>query len=178
MNDKTKDFKPDAITIEFGDEKFSLFFDLNCFCEMEKIYDSVDSVIQMLLGTDAIPNAELVTYNGVKVFPAEIRIGDTTLDNYMRKIEGVREAKHTDTRNLLWLGCLHDHTIFNEHGEITGYTITKEKLGTFVSLKNIREVNAKIVTAIIRDLLPATQEAKNVEVPEQQEPQNLVLNPE
>lgn len=169
MNESTKEFKPDDIIIELEGEKFRLVFDLNCFCEMEKMYDSVDSVIRMLLGTTPIPKAELVTYNGAKVLPSDIIIDGVTLDNYMKQVEGVRMAKHADTRNLLWLGCLHDHTKFNEFGEVVGYTITKEKLATFVTFKNIREVSAKIVTAIIRDLLPARQESKNVEVPAAQE---------
>ena len=179
MNEKVSEFKPDDITVELGDETFRLFFDLNCCCEREKVYDSVASVIQMLLGTEAVPNAELVTYNGAKVLPRDILIGDVSLDTYMKRIEGVRVAKHEDTRNLLWFACMHDHTIFNEFDEIIGYSITKQKLGRLVTLKNIREVNAKIVTAIIRDLLPAKSDSKNVEVPAEQEtPQILTHNPE
>ena len=68
--------------------------------------------------------------------------------------------KHTDTLNLLWAGCLHDAAIYNSFGEITGYTVSKARLGAEVTFRNLREVNGKIITAILRDLLPQDEKTQ------------------
>lgn len=178
MNENAAVFKPEDIVVELGGERYRLFYDLNCFCELEKIYDSVDSILQMLLGTSNVPDLTKVTYLDKPVTAMDVKIADIPLATYINKINRVREAKHSDTRNLLWAGCLHDHAIYNSFGEITGYSISKDKLGAQITFKNMREINAKIAAAILRDLLPS-QEVKNAEapevVPEQEVQPHLVL---
>ena len=164
MNESVKAFKPDDITVCLGDKEYRLIYDLNAFAELEKIYDSVDSILQMLLGTNANPDLSTVPYFDKPVNADDIKIADVTLTEYITRLSSVREAKHTDTLNLLWAGCLHDCAIYNSFGDITGYTVTKARLGAEVTLKNMREVNAKILTALLRDLLPG-EEIKNVEAP-------------
>ena len=174
MNEKTLIFKPEDIVVELGDKKYRLIYDLNAFCEMEKMYDSVDSVLQMLLGTSAAPDLQRVTYCEAPALAEDIKIADVPLSVYINKLNDVKQAKHTDTLNLLWIGCLHDHAVYNDFGEITGYTISKAKLGAEVTFKNLRDVNAKIIIAILRDLVPE-QDAKNAEAPEEQQPAPLRL---
>lgn len=171
MNNDAALFRPDDIVVELGGQKFRLYYDLNAFCELEKIYTSVDNILQMILGTNAAPDLEQVTYKGNKVDPLDVAIAGTPLTVYINKLNNVKEARHSDTLTLLWAGCLHDHAIF-EHEEIVGYTITKSKLGSLVTLRNLGEVNAKIVAALLRDLIPADA-VKNAEAPEQpvEEPQ-------
>lgn len=164
------DFKPQPVTITLGkddkEETFELVFDLNAFCEMETMYESVDSVIQMLMGAPA-PDLEKVKYNGAKVLAQDITVDGKPLSEYIGQLASRSKAKYKDTLNLLWLGVLHNHTVYDEDGEVKKYTITKAKLGSLVTLTNIREVNAKIMTAILRDLLPAlvksNQQTKNAE---------------
>jgi hypothetical protein len=119
----------------------------------------------MLLGTSNVPDLSKVTYLDKPAVAADVKIAGIPLTTYINKINRVREAKHSDTRNLLWAGCLHDHSVYNDHGEITGYTVSKDKLGALITFKNMREINAKIAAAILRDLLPS-QEVKNAEAPE------------
>ena len=88
----------------------------------------------------------------------KVTIAGTPLIDYLSKVH-TKQAKHEDTLNLLWAGCLHDAAQYNEHDEITGYNVSKSKLGSYVTFRNLREVNAKIITALLRDLLPA----KNVQ---------------
>ena len=170
MNENAAVFRPDDVVVKLDEKEYRLIYDLNAFCEMEKIYDSVDSVLQMLLGTSAVPDLSKVTVKGEATNPDEVMIADVTLTTYINKVNRVKEAKHTDTLNLLWIGCLHDHTIFDDFGEIKGYTIAKAKLGACVTFKNLREVNGKILTAILQDLVPS-EEVKNAEAPEKAEPQ-------
>lgn len=165
MNENAAVFKPDDVIVKIGDVDYRLIYDLNAFCEMEKLYDSVDSVLQMLLGTSGVPDLEKVTYKGAEVDPNDVMIGTEFLTNYINRINKVKEARHTDTLNLLWLGCLHDYTEFDEHGEIKGYTLAKATLGSKVTFRNLREVNGKILTALLRDLVPS-EEVKNAEAPE------------
>ena len=54
-------FKPKPVELELNGEKYTLVYDLNAFCEMETMYDSVDTVINMLMGTPA-PDISKVTY--------------------------------------------------------------------------------------------------------------------
>lgn len=159
-------FKPDDIKVKLNDEEYRLVYDLNALCELEKQYPSVDHVLQMLLGTPETGNLGKVTYQGDTLDPEEVFIGDNTLAEYIMKNETADKAKHSDTLNLLHAGLLHDHTTFNEDGEVTGYTISKAKVGSMVTFKNLREVNAQIVMAILRDLLPPQdEESKNEEAP-------------
>jgi len=171
MNDLTKLFKPDDVVIELDGEKYRLVYDLNAFCEIEKIYDSVDTVLQMLLGTANIPELDKVTYNDAPVNADEIAIDGVPLTEYIVKNSTVKKAKHADTLNLLWAGLLHDHAIYDEFDEIKGYSISKAKVGAAVTFKNLREINAQIVLALLRDLLPpADENTKNATAPEQPAP--------
>lgn len=165
MNEAVNNFKPITISVVLGENEYVLKYDLNAFCEMERIYDSVDDVLKMLLGTDDVPDLDAVTYCDAPVLASDIAIAGVPLSEYIQKFNrGVRAPKHEDTRNLLWLGVLHDHSVFDEHGEIVGYTIGKAELGKHITLSNMREVNAKIVTVLLRDLIPAqTGNSKNVE---------------
>ena len=175
MNEDAAVFRPDDIVVEVGGTEYKLVYDLNAFCEMEKMYDSVDSVLQMLLGVDSTPDLTKVTYKGGSVDPDEVLIGEVPLTVYINKVSKTKEAKHSDTLNLLWLGCLHDHTTYDEHGEIKGYTVAKAKLGSGVTFKNLRQVNGKILTAILRDLVPSDS-VKNAEAPEAEAPQIKLHN--
>ena len=159
-------FKPDDIKVKLNDKEYRLVYDLNALCELEKQYPSVDHVLQMLLGSPEVTNIGRVTYQGDKVDSDDINVGEITLTEYITKNEASDKAKHSDTLNFLHAGLLHDHTIFNEDGEVTGYTISKAKVGSMVTFKNLREVNAQIVMAILRDLLPPQdEESKNEEAP-------------
>lgn len=161
------DFKPRPVILELGGEEYELLYDLNAFCEMETMYDSVDSVIQMLMGSPA-PDLDKVTYNDAPVNADEIMVDGKPLADYIAQLHNRTKAKYKDTLNLLWLGVLHNHTIYDEDGEVAKYTVTKAKLGHCVTLTNLREVNAKIMTAILRDLLPALVAAgKNAEAQEE-----------
>lgn len=159
-------FKPEDVQVELNGEKYRLVYDLNALCELETQYESVDYILQMLLGNPEAVNADLVEYMGEKIDPKEVTIGTQTLEAYIMRHEVTAKAKHVDTLNLLHAGLLHDHTEFNEDGEITGYTISKAKVGSMVTFKNLREINAQIVMAILRDLLPPQDEdSKNEEAP-------------
>lgn len=170
MNEDASVFKPDDVTVTIAGKEYRLIYDLNAFCEMEKIYDSVDSVLQMLLGVSTNTDLTKVTFKGAPVNAEDITVADLPLTAYIGKINKTKEAKHTDTLNLLWLGCLHDYTLYDEHEEIKGYSISKAKLGAGVTFKNLREVNGKILTAILRDLVPSDS-VKNAEAPEAAEAQ-------
>lgn len=162
-NENAAVFKPDDVVIEFEDgSKYRLIYDLNAFCELEKIYDSVDAVIQMVLGTqENVDPEKLLTQVKIGDMPVDgktITIAGTPLLDYVKKVH-TKQAKHSDTLNLLWAGCLHDAAQYNQFDEITGYTVSKSKLGSYVTFKNLREINAKIIVALLRDLIPP----KNVE---------------
>lgn len=169
-------FKPKPVELELNGEKYTLVYDLNAFCEMETMYDSVDTVINMLMGTPA-PDISKVTYCDAPCQSSDIKIDGKPLTEYIQRLSDTPKAKYKDTLNLLWLGVLHDHTKFTEDGEVAGYTVSKAKLGQGVTLTNLREVNQKIITAVLRDLLPALVnasksaggDAKNAEAQESKE---------
>ena len=168
-NENAAIFKPDDVTIKLADDyEVRLVYDLNAFCELEKLYDSVDTVIQMVLGTqeNVDPEKLLTQVKTGNMFldGNTITIAGTPLIDYLRKVH-TRQAKHADTLNLLWAGCLHDAAVYNEHDEITGYNVSKSKLGSYVTFKNLREINAKIIVALLRDLIPS----KNAEAPAEEE---------
>lgn len=160
MNEKVLTFKPQPVTLTLGEETYVLYYDLNAFIEMEKIYDSVDSVIQMIMGQNKAPDLNEVMYNGVKCAAEDITIAGVLLTDYINKVDKPKTAKHSDTLNLLWLACLHDHTIYDDDGNVIKYTISKAHLGSLVTFANLKEVNAKIVAAILRDLIPAVVNAE------------------
>ena len=162
-NEKAAIFKPNDVVIQLAEDySVRLVYDLNAFCELEKLYDSVDAVIQMILGTaESVDPQKLLTQvkcGDMFIEGDKVTIAGTPLVEYLSKVHA-KQAKNEDTLNLLWAGCLHDAAQYNEHDEIIGYNVSKAKLGSYVTFKNLREVNAKIITALLRDLLPA----KNVE---------------
>lgn len=153
-NPKAQLFKPERIMIKLGDTEYELRFDLSAFCELEKTYRSTDELLQMLLGTAMNPDINKVTYCDAPVLADDVKVDQVPLSAYIAKNTNTAKAGQQETLNLLWAGCLHNHQILNEQAEVTGYSITKAKLGSLVSLKNIAEVNAKIMEAILRDLIP------------------------
>lgn len=167
MNELAALFKSDEITFVLDGEEFRLVYDLNAFCELEKIYPSMDDVLQLLFGTGAIPELDTVTYNGAQIRPEEVMIGRVPLTEYILKVSPSKQAKSADTRNLLWAGCLHDSAVYDDFGEISRYTVSKTKLASAITFKNLREINAKIITAIIRDITPKAEDEKNVQVLEE-----------
>lgn len=169
MNEKVLTFKPQNVVVELGGEKYSLVYDLNAFCELEKIYDSVDSILQLILGVSPVTDLDNVTYKGEVIDANDVVLANMTLPDYLASKNPVKQVKHQDTLNLLWAGTLHNHTEYDEDGEVIRYTITKQKLGSMVNFKNLREVNTKIVTAILRDLLPDGEQGKNAVAQEVQE---------
>jgi len=160
MNESAAIFKPDDVVVTLEGQDYRLVYDLNSFCELEKIYDSIDSMLSQLLGAKK-PTLENLTYLAKPVNPEDIKVGEETLVDYVAKPTKSREIKYSDTLNLFWAGCLHDAAIFNGFNEITGYKISKAKLGSLITFSNMREINVKIVAAILRDLIP-----KNVEAPD------------
>lgn len=164
-NENAAIFKPDDVVIKLAEDyEVRLVYDLNAFCELEKIYDSVDSVIQMILGTqENVDPSKLLTQVKVGdmfIDGKDVTIAGTPLIEYLSKVHA-KQAKHGDTLNLLWAGCLHDAAQYDQHDEIVGYNISKSKLGSYVTFKNLREINAKIIVALLRDLIPS----KNAEAP-------------
>lgn len=162
-----KVFKPEPVRLTLNDTAYTLVYDLNSFCEMEKMYDSVDEVIQMLLGRGAATSAT-VTYCGAPALPDDILVDGKPLTEYIAEATKTRKVKHADTLKLLWLGILHDHGSFDEDGNLIGCDVSKAELGHAITFSNLREVNAKIITAILRDLIPAVvpPDEKNVQAPE------------
>lgn len=178
MNDSVKNFKPDDVTIELGDKKLRLIYDLNSFCELEKIYDSIDDVIKMLLGAEDDFDLSNVTYCDAPALASDIKVGGLPLEEILKKVPSNTKPRSVDTLNLLWAGCLHDNAIYNEFGEITGYSIKKDELGALVNFTNIGKVTSGILVAILRDLMPATPDndtdEKNAEVPEKKDKITLI----
>lgn len=170
------DFKPKPVFVKLGkpgeEQDYELLYDLNAFCTMETMYPSVDYVIQMLMGAPS-PDLNKVTYNEAPVNAAEIMVDGTPLPDYIAKLDTRTQVKYKDTLNLLWLGVLHNHTEYDADGEVSKYTIARSTLGKMVTLVNLREVNQKIMTAILRDLLPALVAARKNELPQEAEaPEN------
>ena len=62
-NEKAAIFKPNDVVIQLAEDySVRLVYDLNAFCELEKLYDSVDAVIQMILGTaESVDPQKLLT---------------------------------------------------------------------------------------------------------------------
>lgn len=159
-------FKPTDVFVTLGDKDYRLVYDLNSFCELEQMYDSVDDVLKMIIGEkDAAPL--LVTYNGAVVLPEEILVDEKPLVDIIRQ-KKAKVAKQADTLNILYAGLLHDCTTWNDKDEIIGYTISKKRIASFVTLKNLREINQKIAIAILQDLVPTEAETKNEDPPKTQ----------
>ena len=163
-------FKADDVRVKLGDKEYRLVYDLNAFCELEKFYGSVDKILKMLFGGAAIADTT-VRHNGVEIDAHTITVGDATLDTLLVSLtaDNNKQATHTDTLKLLYAGLMHDAAIYNGNDEITGYSLTPARIGSLVTLKNIREINTQIVTAILRDLVPAKSDedtSKNAEAPD------------
>jgi len=166
MDEKKNIFKFEPVKITLGETEYTVTYDLNAFCELEKVYGSVDILLKMLLGTDSTIDTSTVTYNDAPVNASEIKIGNKPLPEFIRLVDTERRVqKSEDTLTILWAGLLHDSAIYNEHEEITGYSISKAKIGSYVTFRNLKEVNTVIVTAILRDLVPVAveNEPKNEE---------------
>ena len=162
-------FKPDPVTITLGDVEYRLVYDLNAFCLMEKMYDSVDTVIRMILGNPGV-DVTKVTYNDAPVLAEEIKVDGTPLPDFIvRAVGAQKKASNADTLKLLWLGVLHDHATFDDDGNIATCDVTRSELGKHVTFSNLPEVNAKIIAALLRDLVPVNAEEKNPEAPEAQQ---------
>ena len=82
MNETTKLFKPDAVTVDVDGTEYRLVYDLNSFCELEKMYDSIDSILQMLLGGNNPPDLAKVTYCDAAVLADDIKVGGTPFHVY------------------------------------------------------------------------------------------------
>ena len=90
---KASIFKPTDIVVKLGDNEHRLVYDLNAFAELEKIYESIDSILQMLLGTDVAPDMAHVTYLGAPVNAHDILVADVPLTAYITKISKPKDAK-------------------------------------------------------------------------------------
>lgn len=166
---KALTFKADDVKIKLGDKEYRLVYDLNAFCELEKTYGSIDKILQLILGNPNEPQDRSVTVDGKEVDVNTVTVGGKPLAVLLDDMLGKRtSATHTDTLNLLYAGTMHDAAQYNAHDEIIGYGTSKAKLGSMVTLANVREVNAAIVAALLRDLVPAknADEGKNTEAPE------------
>lgn len=177
-NESADVFRPNPTSVNIGGVEYQLVYDLNAFCELEKIYPSIDALIQKLLsGPKDSPDLTKVTYVGVPARAKDVAIDGVTLADYIASHSNEAAVKFEDTRNLLWAGCLHDHVVTNANGDITGYTISKNTLSAGVTLKNMRDINGAIITAILRDLLP-TADVKNEDAPSQMESQEAPAAPD
>jgi len=162
--DKTNIFKPDATVIELGGVKYRLVYDLNAFCEIDKLYGNVDTVLRMLFSAAETEVNDIVTYNDCVVNASDIMVSGTPLPELLAKLNETPKAASADTLNLLWIGVMHETALYNDFGEIVGYSIRKRELGSKVNLGNMKDVNSAIVSAIINDLVPqgtTGEEAKN-----------------
>lgn len=167
MENKALMFKHDDIKITLGGKEYKLVFDLNAFCEIEKRYGSVDKVLSMVLGGAAQMDTT-VKCKGYEVDPKEVTIGDATLDTLLPKLTDTQPtAKLTDTLVLLYIALMHDTAVYNANDEICKYSISEARLGSLVDMSMLREINGKVVAALMRDLVPSkADDGKNAEAPE------------
>lgn len=165
---KALTFKADDVKITLGDTEYRLVYDLNAFCELEKTYGSIDNILKLILGGATADVDKTVAVDGKEVPVEQVTIGGKPLSEMLDAMLNTPKATHQDTLNLLYAGTMHDAAIYNEHDEITGYKTSKSKLGAQVTLRNVREVNAAVVAAILRDLVPAqnNEAGKNTEAPD------------
>lgn len=156
-------FKPEPITIKLGDETYELVYDLNALCELEKYYSSVNVVLKKVLGSSR--KEHKVAYKNNAVDAKDITVDNQPLSVILAGIdrdnEETSKTTATDTLNMLYCGILRGIAEYNEHEEITGYKKSKAAIAKHVTFRNLGEVNLKIATAIIRDLVPTEAEAKN-----------------
>ena len=154
-------FKPEAITLELGGETYSLIFDMNAFCELEKIYRTINAVIKKVLGGSA--KEHKVFYKDELIEANTITVDGKPLVSVLNELdkEANETATATDTINILYCGLMHDLAIYNEHDELIGYKKTKHEIASHITLSNLKEVNIKLVAAFVQDLVPNIAELKN-----------------
>lgn len=156
-------FKAEPITITLGDETYEIVYDLNALCELERYYSSVNVVLKKILGTSR--KEHKIFYKDDEVKPQEITVDGQPLSlvlaNLDRNADEDAKTTATDTLNILYCGILRGIAEYNEHDEIVGYKKSKASIGKCITLRNMGEVNLKIATAIIRDIVPTEAEAKN-----------------
>lgn len=153
-------FKPEHIEVELGGEKYPIIYDMNSFIELEKIYGNIDTVIKKVLGNS---KKEHVVKDGDAIIDAkDITVDDKPLDKLLSEIDAASsDSTITDTLNILYCGLMHDLAIYNEHDEIVGYKVSKQKIGSMINFKNIKDINVKLVIAFVQDLIPSKGESKN-----------------
>lgn len=168
-----KFFKPDDIKVTLGDKEYRIVYDLNAFCELEKKYGSLDTILDLVLGkpSDVTVTVRMPSDDGQITLhdnfdTNNIVVGTTPLTALLPRLTEAKQSTLSDTLELLYAGLMHDTAIYNQHDEITGYSITKARIGSRVTLNNVREINSQIALALLRDLIPAqSDESKNVEAP-------------
>lgn len=160
-------FRPEQQQVTLDGKTYNVVFDLNAFCELEKIYGSVDVVFRKMLGNPFVSNGT-VRYKGELVQTDDITIGDRPLTGLLPKLLELESANMSDTLNILYAGLMHDIATYNSNDEITGYTLSKNKVGQLITLKNLKEINSAVTVALLRDMIPADDDgaAKNVVAPE------------
>lgn len=169
-----KFFKPDDIKVTLGEKEYHLVYDLNAFCELEKKYGSIDKILDLVLGkpseisvTVKVPTDDknATTYENFDT--NNIIVGTTSLTALLPRLTDTKQSTLSDTLELLYAGVMHDTAIYNQHDEITGYSITKARIGSYITLSNVREINGLIAMALLRDLIPARvdNDSKNAEAP-------------
>lgn len=162
-------FRPTDTVFELDGKKYRLIYDMLAFCELEKIYGSVDVVLGMLFGDVAQKLEPVVTYKDSPIDIDDVKVDDVPLALVLaEKDKQQRVAKHSDTLELLWAGMIHDNAIYNSDDEIIGYKISKRKVAESITFRNYRSLNVKIVEAIMKDLAPGLGEgdSKNEEIAE------------
>lgn len=148
-------FLPSETKIELGENEYTLVFDMLALAELEKIYGSVDVVINMIFGGAAKEVEDTVTYNDAAVNADEIKVAGVPLTTILMERRGEkRVTKHTDTLEIVWAGMLRDNAIYDAADRITGYKVSKRTVASLISLKNYARINLKIVEAFLKDLAP------------------------
>ena len=156
-NPKVTDvFQPTPISVKFGEEEYTIKFDMMAFLQLEKVYGSVDVVLEMLFGSVGQILEPVVTYNDAEVLPSEIKVDGTPLDVIImeRSQANKRKAKHSDALELLWAGILNENAIYNDDDELIGYKVSKRHIAEQITFRNYGEVNRKVLEVILRDLAP------------------------
>ena len=168
MENKALIFKPDTLSVTIGDSSYAVVFDMNAFCELERIYGSVDKVLKLMLGTTTNAADKTVRVKGELYDPTEITVGAATLDTLLDGMFKTQTATLGDTLNLLYVGLMHSLAVYNANDEICKYSLSKVRVGSILTPATAAEINGIIVKALFRDLIPAKNgdDEKNVGTPE------------
>lgn len=162
MSEVLQLFKPTDVIVEVAGKKEVIVFDMNAVLEMEKMYGSVDAVLKMLFSQASA--TYMVKVDGADVAIDSVTVNDTPLLQHLQSADAVAKSTIKDTINLLWIGLLHNHTKRDEDGEIISCDISKSTLREQLPFKKLAEVNTKIVTALIRDLIAPDSETNEGDV--------------